>query len=801
MGTYDIQGGHFSPQGYFRIDTGGKHDENPNGGIQVGVDNNGTPNVLEEGENVYKDYVYSDNILADLDILKQFNIPVKFAGKLYSEIADAIVDEAEERPLDAVSNNGLNVMLLRLADAQEAQKAQEEQKTIVNELAKLSPEELDQMEMLLTQEAEQQASAPSPEEVAAAQAQEQVPMQTAAPAVSANPMAGMQGLMANGGFLRSFEDGGNKPNFFTRATLGAAMADAPAVMQASGWTYDSDGNLVQTEQDSEGARRLRESLSEIASIPLWEMGAGALSSALEGSKLLSAIKSARTAKGIIAETEKAVKAEQKAVAAAKAIEDATKAAKHQAEVTKNAVASWDNTIASHTKELAAQKEALADLVRQRMGVEKGSEAWVALNKQVEETSNKVNTLARSLEDATSGQAKAVKAAEKAAQELEKLTPSEPAPTTAGSATKPSTTAAAKATPKENSTLGKVVKGTIRTAIDPTYAYRGLNGLGWKKGWSALAATPQASLAIGIDSLPLQFVYDNYISSPEYSSQSETNETIPEYTGRFSTYGGVNEEACGGKINRYDLGGWYVDGKYYPKLYTEDSDTYYPQMLPTFPRYAGVIGSGLLALHDIATPPDRYHFQRAKAHLPYGQMNTRFVPYTPIDVNMLSNQLSAASAGTVRGLRNSGIGPSLGAALLAADRAGTDAIGTGFIKAIQARDQQRNAAIAANNEILAKQAEFNSTLDAMRSRELARAEQTNMQYDMLRQRLNNQAEGEQYAAIGQNLDNLFKGLSGIGKENFIMNQVANNRGLLYHPTLGGGSYYGSFGGFIKPVKKK
>ena len=165
------------------METGGSHDENPNGGVQIGVDPNGIPNMLEEGEPVYNDFVYSDNITADKEILKQFNIPEKYAGKLYSEIADAYVDEAEDRPLDTISNNGLKVMLGRLADAQEQQKRNEQEKELEDELANLSPEELAQLESMLSQqEGQEQMPEVSAEEVAPEQnmPQMQAPLMMAA---------------------------------------------------------------------------------------------------------------------------------------------------------------------------------------------------------------------------------------------------------------------------------------------------------------------------------------------------------------------------------------------------------------------------------------------------------------------------------------------------------------------------------------------------------------------------------------------------------------------------------------------
>ncbi len=211
MGKFDTHGGYFAPQGYLRVDTGGSHEENPNGGVQLGVDQQGVPNMLEEGEPVYDDYVYSDNIEANEDILKSHGIPVKYAGKLYSKIADMFVDEAEERPNDPISNNGLNAMLVRLADAQEEQKTIKQRQELEEDLENMSPEELAELEALLGQEEQ------VPVEVVDPNAVENVPISEEAPVEQVvqseqgmiQPMPGM----AFGGYLRRFDDGGDKNGY------------------------------------------------------------------------------------------------------------------------------------------------------------------------------------------------------------------------------------------------------------------------------------------------------------------------------------------------------------------------------------------------------------------------------------------------------------------------------------------------------------------------------------------------------------------------------------------------------------
>ena len=200
MDNFNTHGGYFAPQGYTKVNEGGSHEENPNGGVQLGVDQNGVPNLLEEGEPVYKDFVYSDNIKADAKFLEQYGIPKKYADKIYSQIADAYIDEAEVRPYDEISANGLNAMLGRLAEAQEAQKAAEEEAALMEELKNMSPEEIAAIQEALAQQAMPQEQI-QPEVMPEMVAPEQVAPEAVAPEVP---------VMACGGKMNKYDGGGRK---------------------------------------------------------------------------------------------------------------------------------------------------------------------------------------------------------------------------------------------------------------------------------------------------------------------------------------------------------------------------------------------------------------------------------------------------------------------------------------------------------------------------------------------------------------------------------------------------------------
>ena len=210
MANMNLQGGYFAPENYLKVNTGGSHEENPNGGVQIGVDQQGTPNMLEQGEPVYNDFVYSDNIAADAEFLEKYNLPKKYEGWLYSRIADDLFESYSAMPLDPIEKNGADVMLSRLAECQEEQKRVAEEEELKQVVDSLSPEEQDALAQMMAQA--QQAQMPqqempvAPEEQAQAEAMPYQP----SPEEIALP------VMANGGPMNRFDDGGEKDNWLQR---------------------------------------------------------------------------------------------------------------------------------------------------------------------------------------------------------------------------------------------------------------------------------------------------------------------------------------------------------------------------------------------------------------------------------------------------------------------------------------------------------------------------------------------------------------------------------------------------------
>lgn len=119
--NYQTHGGDFS-NGIIKINEGGTHEENPNGGVLMGVDSQGVPNLVEEGEVIYNDYVFSNRLTPSNDLLKKVKLPKKYKGKSYSYIAEDLSKESEETPNDPISKRGLQANMSKLATLQELQR-------------------------------------------------------------------------------------------------------------------------------------------------------------------------------------------------------------------------------------------------------------------------------------------------------------------------------------------------------------------------------------------------------------------------------------------------------------------------------------------------------------------------------------------------------------------------------------------------------------------------------------------------------------------------------------------------------
>lgn len=122
-GDLDTHGADFS-NGQIIIGNGGTHEENPMEGVPMGMDAEGNPNLVEQGEVIFNDYVFSNRLFADGGLLESFNLPKSYDGHSFAAIAEKLGDESKERPNDPISKRGLMSSMSRLQQAQETVRQQ-----------------------------------------------------------------------------------------------------------------------------------------------------------------------------------------------------------------------------------------------------------------------------------------------------------------------------------------------------------------------------------------------------------------------------------------------------------------------------------------------------------------------------------------------------------------------------------------------------------------------------------------------------------------------------------------------------
>lgn len=228
-GELNIKGADFS-NGLLQVNAGGSHEMNPNEGVPMGVDQEGTPNLVEEGETIYNDYVYSKRLKVPKGIRRKYKLggkkPISFA-----EASKKLAKESEERPNDPISKRGLEAFMEDLAQSQEDLKMKQQ----IAQMAKMA-----QMQGLPPEGAmPPEGMEMSPD------AMGQIPQDI--------PMEGMEGMAAFGGKLNKFKDGGVlKQDAAKLKALGYDLETAKRIMMAAGETPLSQFSDDQIRDMAEG---------------------------------------------------------------------------------------------------------------------------------------------------------------------------------------------------------------------------------------------------------------------------------------------------------------------------------------------------------------------------------------------------------------------------------------------------------------------------------------------------------------------------------------------------------------------
>ena len=117
-----------STNGLTFINEGGTHEQNPFEGVPMGVDNQGTPNLVEEGEIIYNDYVFSNRLKPTKKQLEDNGLNKKYNGWTFAKIVEDLQKESANNPNDAISQNTLKDMMNIVTIMQEEVRAKKQAK-------------------------------------------------------------------------------------------------------------------------------------------------------------------------------------------------------------------------------------------------------------------------------------------------------------------------------------------------------------------------------------------------------------------------------------------------------------------------------------------------------------------------------------------------------------------------------------------------------------------------------------------------------------------------------------------------
>lgn len=141
--------------GMVHIDTGSTHEENPYSGVQIGEDSNGTPNMVEENETIYNDYVFSARLKVPKqkkkktkEYTQEEKVLKKYEGLTYSDAAKKAEKDSglSERPTDTIAKRGFESELEILKRSQEKERAAKQLQEQKDQIDAMSPEEFEQMQ-------------------------------------------------------------------------------------------------------------------------------------------------------------------------------------------------------------------------------------------------------------------------------------------------------------------------------------------------------------------------------------------------------------------------------------------------------------------------------------------------------------------------------------------------------------------------------------------------------------------------------------------------------------------------------
>jgi hypothetical protein len=125
---------------------GGRHEENPIGGIPQGFAPDGQPNLVEQGETKLNsdNYIYSDTLKVTKDIALDFSLPKNSVGKTFAQVSKEANRPKSRRENDTIEEVATKRDLDNLMQAQEEFKKRDLEKDMQMMMEK-HPQEMQQM--------------------------------------------------------------------------------------------------------------------------------------------------------------------------------------------------------------------------------------------------------------------------------------------------------------------------------------------------------------------------------------------------------------------------------------------------------------------------------------------------------------------------------------------------------------------------------------------------------------------------------------------------------------------------------
>lgn len=204
--------------GLSHIDAGGSHESNPYEGVQMGISReNNQPNLVEEGETVFDDYVFSRRIKPDAQTKKKFHVSRK-SDITFADLSKRLEKESLERPNDPISLASLKKQMHALAEEQERQKTEQQAQEAQDAFAQLSPEQQQAIMQQVAMEEQQAAQAQQEQQAQQLSAEQQQQLAQQQPDAQQVVDAQMQAqqpqmeetqMAACGGKLNKFDSGGS----------------------------------------------------------------------------------------------------------------------------------------------------------------------------------------------------------------------------------------------------------------------------------------------------------------------------------------------------------------------------------------------------------------------------------------------------------------------------------------------------------------------------------------------------------------------------------------------------------------